>query len=139
MFNRFLKTTAVSLSLGVLTVASAFSPAIAAPKENSASDGPAGFTLWNDGEMSGIAFDVWTRPARDGGGFYYFLWAGEYADITNHARPEVAVFFDSNIATVNGAWLTDCYADASYRTECQNAAQKPSHVRSRDSIPAPIR
>ena len=138
MLKHVLRTVTLSTSLSVLALSSLLSPALAATKENQGGSGPAGFSLWNDGEMSGIAFDVWTRPARDGGGFYYFLWAGAYAGITDHAQPEVAVFFDSNIATVNGAWLVDCYGNASYSPECLNAERKPNHVRSLGSIPAPV-
>lgn len=89
----------------------------------------AGFTLWNDGEMNGVAFDVWTRPAREGGGFYYFLWGGQYANIVDYGSPEVMVYFDSNIAQVNGAWMRDCYDNASYGDQCQNAGGKPAHIR----------
>ncbi|MGC1527397.1 MAG: hypothetical protein WA783_15225 [Phormidesmis sp.] len=139
MLKRVLKTIAVSTSTGVLAVASFLTPATASLEAHQTQMEANGFSLWNDGEISGVAFDVWTRPARLGGGFYYFLWAGHYANISDHAQPEVAVFFDSNVATVNGAWLVDCYNYASYDPECLNSAQKPAHVRQLGSIPAPLR
>lgn len=138
MFNHIFKTVVASGALMLSAASLCPLPAIASSKQTDS--GPTGFTLWNDGEMSGVAFKVWTRPARQGGGFYYFLWGGHYANITDHARPEVAVYFDSNIATVNGSWLVDCYNNASSRSLCANAEGKPDHVRrSGGSIPAPLR
>ena len=81
----------------------------------------------NIGGSSGVAFDVWTRPAR-AGGFYYFLWQGQYAAIPETAEPEVVVFFDSNIAQVKGNWLVDCLNGGS-SDGCRNPEDKPAHAR----------
>ena len=132
MLKKVLKTVAMAAGIGISVAASPFSPAQASPEAQ-------GFSLWTSGERSGIAFDLWTRPAREGGGFYYLLWEGTHANVTDRSQPEVAVFFDSNIATVNGDWLVDCYNNGSYGSECLDPSRKPNHVRQRGSIPAPLR
>lgn len=130
MLKHVSKAVAITAGVGIF-VASALSPAKASPEAE-------GFSLWTSGERSGIAFDLWIRPARQGGGFYYFLWEGSHANVTDRTRPEVAISFDSNAATVNGAWLVDCYNDASYSSQCLDPGSKPTHVRQRGSIPAPF-
>ncbi|NJM99838.1 MAG: hypothetical protein HC800_24295 [Phormidesmis sp. RL_2_1] len=87
------------------------------------------FSLWNSGEMSGIAFDVWRRPAASGGGFYYFLWQGQYGRVADTGDPEVVVFFDSNIAQLKSELLTDCYNAPATSTTCLNPESKPAHYR----------
>lgn len=87
------------------------------------------FTLWNSGESQNIAFNVWKRPARAGGGFYYFLWEGQYADVVDRGNPEVVVFFDSNVAQLNSEFLVDCYHAGSSSSTCLNPQSKPVHYR----------
>lgn len=87
------------------------------------------FSLWNSGEMSGIAFDVWRRPAASGGGYYYFLWKGQYASVADKGDPEVVVFFDSNTAQLKSAFLVDCYNAPGSSMTCLNPETKPVHYR----------
>lgn len=87
------------------------------------------FSLWNSGEMSGIAFDVWRRPAASGGGYYYFLWKGQYASVADKGDPEVVVFFDSNTAQLKSAFLVDCYNASGSSMSCLNPETKPVHYR----------
>ena len=123
---------AIAMTVGIsIIAASALFPARATPAAQ-------GFSLWTSGERSGIAFDLWTRPAQDGGGFYYLLWAGTHANVADRSQPEVAVYFDSNVATVNGAWLVDCYNEASPSSQCLNPERKPEHMRQRGFLPSPF-
>ena len=129
MLRRLLATSALATTLGLSSLLPALTPAADAqePRHHALMEAD-GFSLWNHGERSGVAFDVWTRPAREGGGFYYFLWQGQYAAVTDTAEPEVVVFFDSNIATVNGNWLVDCLNNGS-SDWCQKPEDKPAHAR----------
>ncbi len=130
MLRRLLSTSACATVLGLLSLLPTVTPAVIAKEARHHAQMEAdGFSLWNFGERSGVAFDVWTRPAREGGGFYYFLWQGQYAAIADTAEPEVAAFFYSNIAQVNGSWLVDCLDNGSTSPQCQNPGGKPSHMR----------
>lgn len=130
MINRLLSRISLAGGLGLIALSPLLTPAALAqntPHEQAmAADD---FTLWNDGEMNGIAFDVWTRSAASGGGFYYFLWEGNYENIADHGSPEVVVFFESNIAQVNTNLLTDCFRDGSYSDTCWKPERKPTHYR----------
>lgn len=87
------------------------------------------FTLWNSGESQNVAFNVWKRQARAGGGFYYFMWEGQYANVADRGNPEVVVFFDSNITQLNSEFLVDCYWAGSYSPTCLEPQSKPVHYR----------
>ncbi len=87
------------------------------------------FSLWNSGESQGVAFNVWRRKGKSGGGFYYFLWKSPYAAVADRGDPEVVVFFDSNIAQLNSDFLVDCYQDGAYDSACQKPKTKPPHYR----------
>ena len=130
MLNRILAALIITSGFSLSAVIhSSIPPAAANDKPHLQAMEAAGYTLWNDGEITGVAFDVWTRTARQGGGFYYFLWEGHYADITDYGSPEVVVSFNSNIAQVNGVMIEDCFADGGYGTECLNPENKPEHFR----------
>lgn len=130
MFRKVLSASALATALGFSSLLPSLTPAASAqaPRHHASMEAD-GFSLWNSGERSGVAFDVWTRPAREGGGFYYFLWQGQYSSIADTAEPEVAVFFYSNIAKVDGSWLVDCIDNGSASSQCQNPNSKPSHMR----------
>lgn len=130
MFRQLLSASALATALGLTSLLPTLTPAATAqaPRHHAQMEAD-GFSLWSSGERSGVAFDVWTRPAREGGGFYYFLWQGQYSSVPDTAEPEVAVFFYSNIAKVDGSWLVNCLSNNSTGSQCQNSGSKPSHVR----------
>ncbi len=142
MFNKFLPAVTLATSLGccalATTLTAAASTQSASPQTLLAQAAPYqqtmaadNFSLWNSGEMSGIAFDIWRRPAAVGGGYYYFLWKGQYASVPDKGNPEVVVFFEGNIAQLKSAFLVDCYnASDSYSPgSCLNPESKPAHYR----------
>ena len=87
------------------------------------------FFLWNSGESRGVAFNVWKRKGKSGGGYYYFMWEAPYAGVEDRGNPEVVVFFDSNIARLDSKYLMDCYQDGSYAQQCDKPEAKPVHYR----------
>lgn len=110
MFSKLLPMATLAGSLGLVSLATALSnPASAQEAYYQQVMQADNFSLWNSGEMSGIAFDVWRRPAASGGGYYYFLWQGQHGRVTDTGDPEVVVFFDSNMAQLKSEFLTDCY------------------------------
>ena len=129
MLRKLLATSVLATTLGLASLLPALTPTAdaQAPRHHALMEADS-FSLWSYGERSGVAFDVWTRPARAGGGFYYFLWQGQYAAIPETAEPEVVVFFDSNIAQVKGNWLVDCLNGGS-SDGCRNPEDKPAHAR----------
>ena len=127
MFSKLLPTAALAGSLGLVSLATTAVPVFAQEASHQQIMRADGFSLWNSGEMSGIAFDVWRRPAAAGGGYYYFLWQGQYGRVADKGDPEVVVFFDSNMAQLKSEFLTDCY-NASGNT-CLNPDSKPTHYR----------
>ena len=130
MFRKLLPTAALAGSLGLVSLASALiAPALAQEAYYQQVMRADNFSLWNSGEMSGIAFDVWRRPAASGGGFYYFLWQGQYGRVADKGDPEVVVFFDSNMAQLKSEFLTDCYNAPSTSNTCLNPDRKPVHYR----------
>ena len=130
MFSKLLSVAALTGSLGLLSLATAVTdPASAQETDYQQAMQADNFSLWNTGEMSGIAFDVWRRPAASGGGFYYFLWQGQHGRVTDTGDPEVVVFFDSNLAQLKSEFLTDCYSASTTSDFCLNPDRKPAHYR----------
>lgn len=130
MFSKLLPKAALVSSIGFISLFTALTSSASAQEpyyqQIMRSDN---FSLWNSGEMSGIAFDVWRRPAASGGGYYYFLWKGQYASVADKGDPEVVVFFDSNTAQLKSAFLVDCYNAPSSSMSCLNPETKPAHYR----------
>lgn len=131
MISKLLSTLAIASGISLAANFTGMTPAASAqvPHHHQVMEAD-GFTLWNSGERSGIAFNVWTRPAALGGGYYYFLWEGRYTDVADTSNPEVVVFFEGNVVQLKAEFLVDCYAEnIAYQRECQNPEQKPTHYR----------
>lgn len=129
MYSKLLCKAALASSIGVVSLfsASTFTSTSAQESDYRQVMRADSFSLWNSGEMSGIAFDVWRRPAASGGGYYYFLWKGQYARVADKGDPKVVVFFDSNTAQLKSEFLVDCYNGAG--SACLNPETKPTHYR----------
>lgn len=131
MLRKLISTSATAVGIGVLSLATAIAPAASAqeePPHYQAMEADS-FSLWKTGERSGIAFDVWRRSASAGGGYYYFLWKGQYANVVDTGDPEVVVFFEGNIAQLKSAYLTDCYEAPIGSQTCLEPDKKPIHYR----------
>lgn len=130
MLKKAIAALALTSGIGALSFASPFSAAVSAQsndyrkimEEDS-------FSLWNSGESQGVAFNVWKRKGKAGGGFYYFLWKAPYAKVADRGDPEVVVFFDSNIAQLNSEYLVDCYQNGDSGSVCEKPDKKPVHYR----------
>ncbi|MGB3291648.1 MAG: hypothetical protein WBB01_01510 [Phormidesmis sp.] len=130
MFGKLLPTATLAGTIGLVSLTTALTaPASAQEVDYQQVMRADNFSLWNSGEMSGIAFDVWRRPAASGGGFYYFLWQGQYGRVADTGDPEVVVFFDSNMAQLKSEFLTDCYNAPTSSDTCLNPDRKPAHYR----------
>ncbi len=130
MLNKIAFALTATVGGGFLLLTTALTPSAMAQADMDYRQAMAadGFTLWNSGESQNIAFNVWKRPARAGGGFYYFMWEGQYASVADRGNPEVVVFFDSNLAQLNSDFLVDCY-HAGSGSICLNSQNKPAHYR----------
>jgi hypothetical protein len=136
MLNRMISALAIAGGIGVIGFTTALSPsalAQSASVQTQANYRQAmeadRFTLWNSGESQNVAFNVWKRPARAGGGFYYFMWEAPYASVVDRGDPEVVVFFDSNITQLNSEFLVECYNQGSAGSSCLKLESKPVHYR----------
>lgn len=125
-----LSAVAVTSGIGLLSLASSIMPSAIAQttdyREVMENDD---FSLWNSGESRGVAFNVWSRKGKAGGGYYYFMWKAPYASVEDRGDPEVVVFFDSNITRLDSEYLVDCYNDGSYGQLCEEPEKKPAHYR----------
>ena len=130
MLRKTISALTVASGIGLLSLMAIFTPSSSAQSINyeQAMENDS-FSLWNSGESQGVAFNVWQRKGKAGGGYYYFLWKAPYAVVEDRGDPEVVVFFDSNIAQLNSEYLTDCYQDGSYNSTCLNEETKPPHYR----------
>ena len=131
MFCKAFSALAIASSIGFFSLATAIAPSAVAQsldyRQTMENDD---FSLWNSGESQGVAFNVWRRKGKSGGGYYYFLWAAPYASVEDRGDPEVVVFFDSNIARLDSEYLVDCYKEGSYaQQQCDEPEQKPTHYR----------
>jgi hypothetical protein len=131
MLNKLIPALAMAGNVGLLSLTTLLSPsafAQAEPDYQQAMEADR-FTLWNSGESQNVAFNVWRRPARAGGGFYYFMWEGPYANVIDRGDPEVVVFFDSNITQLNSEFLVECYDELGSGELCAKHESKPVHYR----------
>ncbi|PZO13570.1 MAG: hypothetical protein DCF25_15965 [Leptolyngbya foveolarum] len=130
MLFKMLSAVAVTSGIGLLSLASSIMPSAIAQttdyREVMENDD---FSLWNSGESRGVAFNVWSRKGKAGGGYYYFMWKAPYASVEDRGDPEVVVFFDSNITRLDSEYLVDCYNDGSYGQLCEEPEKKPAHYR----------
>lgn len=131
MFKKPLPVLILASSLSLLSLATTIVPSATAQTtdyiEVMEDDD---FSLWNSGESRGVAFNVWKRKAKSGGGYYYFMWEAPYAGVEDRGNPEVVVFFDSNIARLDSEYLVDCYKDGdTYAQQCDEPESKPVHYR----------
>ena len=130
MFKKFFSQSILGRGLvGLLLATTAVLPASAQNLVHEQAMEADGFSLWNSGERGGVAFDVYNRSASAGGGYYYFLWSGNYGAVADHSDPEVVVFFQSNIARVTEPMLTDCYNANQNDDQCLEPDRKPTHFR----------
>lgn len=128
MLRRLLSALAIASSVSTVILSTSLVASAQEPRHYQAMEADS-FSLWKTGEMSGIAFDIWRRPAALGGGYYYFLWQGQYANVVDTADPEVVVFFEGNIAQLKSAFLVDCHEAPDSDTFCLNPDRKPAHYR----------
>lgn len=131
MLNKIVSALAIAGGISLLSATTALTPSSTAQEalDYQAVMKSDKFTLWNSGETQNVAFNVWKRPARAGGGFYYFLWKGPYAKVADRGNPEVVVFFDSNVVQANSEFLVDCYDNGRPGLSCVNPDNKPVHYR----------
>lgn len=102
MFKKTIRALAIASSISLISLNFAASAQSNDYRQYMEADD---FSLWNSGESQGVAFNVWKRKGKSGGGFYYFLWKSPYAAVEDRGDPDVVVFFDSNIAQLNSEFL----------------------------------